>query len=590
MKRNEIINKIGSQFLVSNIENDEFSYAQVLDNVIIDGCNNRYKSDKWDQRKSFKLDLRFENNNISILIETKKTKSKFKEADKNQIKIYTALEREYRKNNIIFSILYNIETEDIIVWKNNIQLEDEITINSFEYYKKLLDNKKNDKQNVVQSTNDLNSLLLSLSIPEKLRSQFVGSLLVVLNNGLEYDYNLKTKEIIERIREILESKIENDDNKKLKTGLLIKILNEQQIRELKSNDFINLLNFINDNLIPYIDSKTSQGDDLLNLFFTTFNKYVGKADKNQAFTPTHITDFMCDIVNVNEKSRVLDPTCGSGSFLVQAMSKMLHKAGNNEELRKSIKKNQIFGIEKEEKAFGLATTNMLIHEDGKTNVINASCFDQKEWIKNNDINIVLMNPPFNGQNMPKDCPKVAKKSTDATKGFYFVKFVADVINKGLLATILPLQCAIGTDSEIAKYKKEMLKNHTLKAVFSMNDEIFHPGASVNVCIMLFQLGVPHNSERPTFFGYYKDDGFIKKKNRGRIEKRDWNETKKEWLSLFNHLEEKAGYSVIKNVTANDEWLAEAYMETDYSVLTEQHFIQTIRDYIAFKVKNGEIDE
>ena len=131
-----------------------------------------------------------------------------------------------------------------------------------------------------------------------------------------------------------------------------------------------------------------------------------------------------------------------------------------------------------------------------------------------------MNPPFNGQKMPKDCPITSNKKTDATKGFYFVKYIADTVNKGLLATILPLQCAIGTDSAIAKYKREMLKNHTLKAVFSMNDEIFHPGASVNACVMLFELGVPHNREKPTFFGYFKDDGFIKKKNRGRIEKKD----------------------------------------------------------------------
>lgn len=35
------------------------------------------------------------------------------------------------------------------------------------------------------------------------------------------------------------------------------------------------------------------GQDLLNLFFTTFNKYVGKTDKNQAFTPDHIVCILC---------------------------------------------------------------------------------------------------------------------------------------------------------------------------------------------------------------------------------------------------------------------------------------------------------
>ena len=123
--------------------------------------------------------------------------------------------------------------------------------------------------------------------------------------------------------------------------------------------------------------KTNEGEDLLNLFFTTFNKYTGKADKNQAFTPTHITDFMTDLVHLTEDSKVLDITCGSGAFLIQAMKKMLALTSSQEK-KKEIKSNQIYGIEREENAFGLATTNMLIHQDGKSNIICANCFDKKE--------------------------------------------------------------------------------------------------------------------------------------------------------------------------------------------------------------------
>lgn len=45
---------------------------------------------------------------------------------------------------------------------------------------------------------------------------------------------------------------------------------------------------------------------MLNLFFIAFNKYTGKADKNQAFTPDHITEFMCRLTDVNRSKRVLD--------------------------------------------------------------------------------------------------------------------------------------------------------------------------------------------------------------------------------------------------------------------------------------------
>lgn len=571
--RHSIIDVVGKEFLTTNIENDEFSYSQALGSPA---------------EGHYKLDLRFEKENYSILIETKRRKNKLSKEDINQIVEYQRLERQYKKFNNIISILFNMETKEIIVWKNDEKLINEKTINSMQYYIDLFNIRTNNKESVIETTNSLNKDLHSLGVDESRRSQFVGSLLVALNNGLLYDNNLKTKEIINRIKEILESKIDDDKNKKIKTELLIKILDHQQIREIKINDFCNLLKKIQKELIPFIDNKTSDGEDLLNLFFTTFNKYVGKADKNQAFTPTHITDFMCEIVEVNKDSRVLDPTCGSGAFLVQAMTKMIKKAECVEYAIKNIKSNQIFGIEREEKAFGLATTNMLIHEDGKSNVINASCFKEKEWIQKQDINVVLMNPPFNGQKMPADCLTDAK-NTDRTKGLYFVKYVADVVNKGVLAVILPLQCAIGTDSAVSEYKRKMLEKHTLEAVFSMNDEMFYPGASVNACVMLFRLGKPHNENKPTFFGYFKEDGFAKKKNKGRIEVKDWNTTKKKWLELFFNSKEEPGYSVKKCVTANDEWLAEAYMETDYSQLKEENFIQVIRDFIAFKVKNGEIE-
>ena len=59
------------------------------------------------------------------------------------------------------------------------------------------------------------------------------------------------------------------------------------------------------------------------------------------------------------------------------------------------KLEHIYGIEIEEKAYGLATTNMLIHGDGNSNIKFGSCFDCKDFIKQADPDIILMNPPYN---------------------------------------------------------------------------------------------------------------------------------------------------------------------------------------------------
>ena len=150
------------------------------------------------------------------------------------------------------------------------------------------------------------------------------------------------------------------------------------------------------------------------MFFIAFNKYTGKADKNQAFTPDHITEFMCRLTDVDRNKRVLDITCGSGSFLVQAMVKELADCQKDktedeaEKLQEIVRKQHIYGIEVEEKAYGLATTNMLIHGDGNSNIKFKSCFECKTFIKEANPDIVLMNPPYNAK--PIGIPEKYKKN------------------------------------------------------------------------------------------------------------------------------------------------------------------------------------
>ena len=65
---------------------------------------------------------------------------------------------------------------------------------------------------------------------------------------------------------------------------------------------------------------------------------------------------------------------------------------------------------------------------------------------------------------------------------------------------------------------------------------------------------------------------------------------KEWITLYKNKDIKPGLSSRHCVSKDDEWLCEAYMETDYSTLTQEDFEQTVRDYVAYLVKNGDINE
>lgn len=582
MQRLDMIKRIGESYLSSNIENNEFSYAQEIPNT---------------NKGHFKLDIRFydSQSKVAVLIETK---GKFSKKDYEQLFAYVSLEQQISKETKIIAILANTKNDKIKVWKivDNTQEElDDTEIKSFQEYVGYFKPKNvNDKTAVLLNTSVLNKSLHDNGIPEKLRSQFVGTCLLALKNGLVYR-GLSTEQIIAGIKSVLSSLLKDDIERAKKLVILEQnVLESQSVSEIEPEHFQRLLSFIEGNILPYINEDSNEGQDILSYFFTTFNKYVAREDKNQAFTPNHLAHFMCKVAKIFKTSVVLDPTCGSGTFLVQAMSMALQLCETDNE-RANIKKEQIYGIEYDENVYGLATTNMLIHGDGNSNIKCCSCFDAGKWIESANANIVLMNPPYNASKnqVPKEFAKrYGKSSTDPSKGFYFVNYVAEHVKQGRLITLLPMACAIQTDGIIGEYKTKMLKKHTLDAVFSFPSEMFYPGASVVACCMVFNLGQPHpKTDFETFFGYYKVDGFEKRKGIGRVDVLNkWAEIEKRWLYLYEHRLNSAGISVTKQISADSEWCAEAYMETDYSQITEVDFANKTQDYAAFLIRNASLKD
>ena len=579
MDRITMIRTVGLDFLTSNIENGEFSYSQVLERPL---------------SGHFKLDIRFydKESKTAVLIETKQ---RFKEDDKAQLFAYVALEQEYNIADNIVAILANTSNDKIQVWqiakgKEAELLSDKKLKTIAEYAEYFKPQNKNDMSAVLENTSTLNKKLHDNGINESLRSQFVGTCLLALKNELVYQEDMSTGQILEGIKEKLGTLLDKSMDKATKLAVLQKkVLEDHKVKKLDPINFCKLLDYIKENIMPYINAATSEGHDILSYFFTTFNKYVQKDDKNQAFTPNHIAHFMCKVADICKTTRILDPTCGSGTFLVQAMTMALNQCETEKE-RSDVKARQIYGIEADPNVFGLATTNMLIHGDGNTNIKCSSCFDEEDWIKNTAcVDVVLMNPPYNASKdqVPQAFAKTwGKTTTDPSKGLYFVQYIADNVGKGRLVTLLPMSSAIGLSGVIADIKEKLLDKHTLDAVFSLPAEMFYPGASAVACCMVFDLGRPHSDDKETFFGYFKDDGFEKRKGIGRVDiKNRWTDIEKEWLYLYTHKISKVGLSVVKHVTAEDEWCAEAYMETDYSTLSDADFIAKLQDYAAYLILN-----
>lgn len=316
--------------------------------------------------------------------------------------------------------------------------------------------------------------------------------------------------------------------------------------------------------------------DALGVFYHEFIKYSGGDGSGLGIvlTPQHLTEFMCNLAGVNKNSRVVDICCGSGSFLVTAMS-MMFKDANPEEVER-IREDGLYGVEFDDELYTLAVANMIIRKDGKSNIEHGDCFKPEivRKLKSKNINIGLINPPY---------------SQDDVVELEFVEHLLDILAvDGTGVVVVPMSCAIG--NKFKDVRARLFQKHTLDAVFSMPDDIFYP-TGTNVCVMVWKAHRPHDTTRETFFGYCKDDGFVKRKKLGRVDVYGkWSAIEAQWISLYRNRDVEDGLSARHCVTDKDEWLCEAYMKTDYSKLSQEDFQQSINDYLAYLVKKGEVYE
>lgn len=344
-------------------------------------------------------------------------------------------------------------------------------------------------------------------------------------------------------------------------------------KEYPDGVFKEIISRICDNVWPYIN--VYHDFDVVGQFYGEFLKYTA-GDKKAlgiVLTPRHVAELFSLIANVGPKSKVLDICAGTGGFLISAMQQMLKKAVTEEE-RNDIKKNRLIGIENNPKMFALAASNMILRGDGKANLHQASCFDDAviNAIKKLKPNVGMLNPPY-----------AQSKSDAELHELYFVKQMLDCLEPGSMAiAIVPMSCAISPNP----MREELMKHHTLDAVMSMPQELFYP-VGVVTCIMVWIAGTPHaKSNLKTWFGFWRDDGFTKTKHLGRVDLYDrWSAIRDRWVEMYRNREVHAGESILAKVTHADEWVAEAYMETDYSTISKADFERELKKYIVFNIMN-----
>ncbi len=442
---------------------------------------------------------------------------------------------------------------------------------------------RQDYKNLLDFTKSLNEKLHIHKILESQRSLLISCVLIALENEAfknSYASHKTSKNLADALVKTVVDELEsaNIGGEKLNNlNIQFSFIKTDTSLSKKENVLKELIDEIDENINQFI--KTHEYFDVLGQLYIEFLRYAN-SDKGLGIvlTPPHITELFVELAEVNKNSVAYDNCTGTGGFLISAMKKMLEDAKGDKKKEDEIRKKQLIGAEYQSHIFALAVSNMYIHQDGKTNILNGSCFDKNiiDAVKKQKPTVGFLNPPYQ-----------SNKSKDIDEYEFILNNLECLVDGGTCVAIVPMQKALSTNGKVLEYKKEILKKHTLEAVLSMPDELFtNSKANTVTCIMVFKAHKPHPKTKETYFGYYKDDGFVKRKIQGRYDAfGKWEKIKAKWIANFQNKKEERGFSINKLVTAKDEWCAEAYMKTDYTKLTDKHFSDTIFNYLCILINH-----
>ncbi len=438
---------------------------------------------------------------------------------------------------------------------------------------------------LLQYTKDLNDLLHSKKIKEAQRSLLISGILIALQNVAfksSFSAHKKPEQLAKNLLSTIVDEFTNANLPADKIGNLEQaysfILTNTTITTDK-DFFVELIKSIEINVNNFM--RTHKYFDTLGQFYIEFLRYAN-SDKGLGIvlTPPHITELFTEIAGVNQDSVLLDNCMGTGGFLISGMKAMIKDANGNASKIKNIKKNQLIGIEYQDDIYALGVSNMIIHGDGKTNVYLGDCFDVSSQINEHfKPTIGFLNPPYKS------------KKTDVEELDFVINNLNTLQKGGKCLAIIPLSCAIATKGDVLERKKIILENHTLEAIMSMPEDLFHNSkVGVVTCIFVITAHIPQPKGKKTWLGYWREDGFVKTKGKGRVDLNDtWTLKKEDWLNTYINRETKNGLSLTKELKAQDEWCAENYLVANYEKIDFELFKKNTQRFLAYRLLNDLLD-
>ncbi len=440
------------------------------------------------------------------------------------------------------------------------------TLQNKSYYKKLFSIGKIDKQLIYTITKRINDILhVNFGIKNlDHRMIFTACALVAKRYGAMLVKGMSYVLLKNSILSTLHKSIEEDRKQNLKLDILEEVCAKIDMNYTSNQNSLDTFVESVTQISYLVNSDAWRGEDVMAVFFNEFNRYKKKSERGQVLTPDHITSLMYRLIDVNMTDYVFDGTCGTGSFLVKAMSNMIHEAGGVATKEASeIKKCHLFGIEMDKELYALACANMLIHKDGKTNLDQNDMRSENagKWLKSKPITKVLMNPPYERKYGCMD----------------IVENVLNNVKQGTMCAFILPDKKLEKDHTDKKYGNKILRNNTLTTIVKLPEETFF-GVGVTTSIFIFEAGKPQNGKNIICY-YIEDDGLETVKNQGRHDiHNQWQVRENYWVQAIHD-----GYEPkyeTRQIINPREHLSYQMPEKPFEIY-EEDFVKTMMDYEMF---------
>lgn len=271
---------------------------------------------------------------------------------------------------------------------------------------------------------------------------------------------------------------------------IVRSVMEDSFNYMKSSS---LLKDVIDKINQSIDFSKQEERHLFNDIYEKILKDLQSAgNAGEFYTPRPVTKFIVEMVNPAIGEKILDPACGTGGFLINALEhirvnhpKMSVK--DREQLQRSIR-----GVEKKQLPHLLATTNLILHgielpaiEHGNLLIDGTNDITPRQ-----QVDVVITNPPFGGQeedgiesSFPTDV------QTRETADLFLFLILEMLKPTGRCGLVLPDGFLFG-DGVTARIKEKLLNECNLHTIIKLPNGVFAPYTGIKTNLLFFEKGTP----------------------------------------------------------------------------------------------------